>query len=84
METDSSPPRQRVRLCDSQGRKTTLPYVGERHLPVEPAETQLATLDDLTDLTAHHPQTGDQDGELLIGKPFNHPALGQAPQVVSP
>ncbi|WP_065963389.1 PH domain-containing protein [Streptomyces sparsogenes] len=33
VETDSSPPRQRVRLCDSQGRKTTLPYVGERHLP---------------------------------------------------
>ncbi|MGW3566753.1 hypothetical protein ACWDSL_23255 [Streptomyces sp. NPDC000941] len=54
VETDSSPPRQRVRLCDSQGRKTTLPHVGERHLPVEPAETQLATLDDLTDLTAHH------------------------------
>ncbi|MFI0821094.1 PH domain-containing protein [Streptomyces sp. NPDC021098] len=33
VETDSSPPRQRVRLCDSQGRKTTLPHVGERHLP---------------------------------------------------
>jgi hypothetical protein len=33
VETDSSPPGQRVRLCESQGRKTTLPHVGERHLP---------------------------------------------------
>ncbi|MFI1069623.1 hypothetical protein [Streptomyces puniciscabiei] len=30
VETDSSPPRQRVRLCDSQGRKTTLPHLGRR------------------------------------------------------
>ncbi|NUS80709.1 MAG: PH domain-containing protein [Streptomyces sp.] len=32
-ETQSSPPRRLIRLHDTQGRKTTLPYVTEAHLP---------------------------------------------------
>ncbi|MDT7845971.1 PH domain-containing protein [Streptomyces justiciae] len=33
VETQSSPPRRLIRLHDVRGRKTTLPYVTEAHLP---------------------------------------------------